>query len=82
MIIEHLLKNTIFSINQGRCHSCFSTPRDVLHVLDKDTLIKWIIDHDLHQYEFHHICKKKNIILEKNVRNQWEFFLIILLNLR
>ncbi len=45
MIIEHLLKKKIFSINQGRCHSCFSTPRDVLHVLDKDTLMKWIIDH-------------------------------------
>lgn len=45
LIVEHLHKSKIFSLQDGRAHSHFATPRDVLHSMDKQKIIHWIIEH-------------------------------------
>ena len=45
MIVRHLLKYKIFASNDGRFHSSFPKPRDVLHSLEHDTIIKWMTTH-------------------------------------
>ncbi len=45
IIIEHLLKNKYFQLTRADVTLVLVHLGDVLHVLDKDTLIKWIIDH-------------------------------------
>ncbi len=46
LTMEHLLKLNIFTYHDGRVpHSCFRTPRDVSHSIDKNALVKWITKH-------------------------------------
>ena len=46
LTMEHLLKFNIFTYHDGRVpHSCFRTPPDVLHSMDKNALVKWITKH-------------------------------------
>ena len=45
MILQHLKHCNIFSHSEGRSHSKFSKPRDILHAISKDKLTDWIIEH-------------------------------------
>ena len=44
-IVEHLHNCKIVASQDCRFHSCFPTPRDILHAMDKHTIIQWIIEH-------------------------------------
>ena len=45
LIVQHLQQCKIFTLQDGRFHSCFSTPRDVLHTMDNKTILQWITEH-------------------------------------
>ncbi len=45
LIIEELQKGFIFTCHLGRSHSSFPKPRDVLHSLNHDTIMDWIVKH-------------------------------------
>ena len=45
LIVQHLQQCKIFTLQDGRSHSRFSTPRDVLHTMDKKTILQWITEH-------------------------------------
>ena len=45
LIWEHLNKYAIFAVQESRSHSHFPTPpRDILHALDKQTIVQWITE--------------------------------------
>lgn len=42
LIVQHLQKCNIFTCHEGRSHSSFPKPRDVLHSLNHDKIIDWM----------------------------------------
>ena len=47
LIVQHLQQCKFFTLQDGRSHSRFSTPRDILHTMDKKTILQWITEHIL-----------------------------------
>ncbi len=45
LIVDHLHKCYIFTSHQGRKHASFPLPRDVLHTLDHNKIVQWMVDH-------------------------------------
>ncbi len=45
LITQHLQQYKLFSPHQGRSHSSFPNPRDVLHAIDTNILMDWMISH-------------------------------------
>lgn len=45
LIVKHLKQCNIFTCHHGRSHSSSPKPRNVLHSLEYDILIKWIVKH-------------------------------------
>lgn len=45
LIVERLVQNEAFSIKEDRQHPTFKNPRDFLHSLKHETLIKWMVTH-------------------------------------